>query len=197
MRIAGRLALELAGVEAAELTCVDLYSCFPVAVQVAAHELGLSIERDLTVTGGLPFAGGPWSNYVSHSIATTVEVLRAKRGTGLVSANGGYFTKHAFGVYATEPSGRPYAWAKPQDEIDAAGSIPVDDDYVGDATVESCTVMHDRDEAPERAIVTTLTADGTRVWGTSSDPDTMARIEAEETVGSAARLDGDGNFAFL
>ncbi len=197
MRIAGRLALELAGVEAAELTTVDLYSCFPVAVQVAAHELGLSVDRDLTVTGGLPFAGGPWSDYVSHSIATTVEQLRTRRGTGLVSANGGYFTKHAFGVYGTEPSGRPYAWAKPQDEIDAAGSIVVDDDYVGDATVESCTVMHDRDEAPEQAIITALTADGTRVWGTSSDADAMARIESEETVGSAVRIAAGGGFAFL
>ncbi len=196
MRIAGRLALELAGVEPAELTCVDLYSCFPVAVQVAAHELGLSVDRDLTVTGGLPFAGGPWSNYVSHSIATTVEVLRERRGTGLVSANGGYFTKHAFGVYSTEPSGRAYAWAKPQDEIDAAGSVEVDDTYEGDATVESCTVMHDRDETPERAIITARTAAGTRVWGTSTDADTMARIEATETVGSTARIAADGSFAF-
>jgi acetyl-CoA C-acetyltransferase len=196
MRIAGRLALDLAGVDADELTTVDLYSCFPVAVQVAAHELGLSVERDLTVTGGLPFAGGPWSNYVSHSIATTVEVLREKRGAGLVSANGGYFTKHAFGVYSTEPSVRPYAWAKPQAEIDAVGSVAVDDDYVGDATVESCTVMHDRDETPERAIITARTAEGTRVWGTSTDPDTMTRIESEETVGTSARIDAGGGFVF-
>lgn len=197
MRVAGRLALQLAGVEAAELTTVDLYSCFPVAVQVAAHELGLSVERDLTVTGGLPFAGGPWSNYVSHSIATTVEVLRERRGTGLVSANGGYFTKHAFGVYATEPSGRPYAYAKPQDEIDAAGSLPVDDSYEGDAIVESCTVMHDRDETPERGIITAVTAAGTRVWGTSHDADTMARIETTETVGTRARIGSGGTFTFL
>lgn len=196
MRIAGRLALELAGVEPDELTSVDLYSCFPVAVQVAAHELGLSAERDLTVTGGLPFAGGPWSNYVSHSIATTVEVLRAERGSGLVSANGGYFTKHAFGVYSTEPSGRPFAWANPQDEIDAAGSVAVDDAYLGVATVESCTVMHDRDGAPERGIITARTTAGTRAWGTSTDPDAMARIEAEETVGLTARIELGGAFAF-
>ncbi|HET8929133.1 MAG TPA: acetyl-CoA acetyltransferase [Acidimicrobiales bacterium] len=197
MRIAGRLSLELAGVEAAELTTVDLYSCFPVAVQIAAHELGLRDDRDLTVTGGLPFAGGPWSNYVSHSIATTVEELRTKRGSGLVSANGGYFTKHAFGVYSTEPSGRRYAWAKPQDEIDAVGSIPVDDDYDGDATVESCTVMHDRDGAPERGIITARTPAGARAWGTSTDPDTMARIEADETVGTSARIASDGAFVFV
>ncbi len=106
IRIAGGRALSLAGVEAEALDHVDLYSCFPVAVQVAAHELGLSTDRDLTVTGGLPFAGGPWSNYVTHSIATMVERLRATGGTGLVFANGGYLTKHSFGVYCDRGPGR-------------------------------------------------------------------------------------------
>lgn len=196
MRIAGRLALELAGVEATELTTVDLYSCFPVAVQVAAHEIGIDPARDLTVTGGLPFAGGPWSNYVTHSIARTVEVLREHRGAGLVTANGGYFTKHAFGVYSTEPGAEPYRWAKPQDEIDSVGSVPVDDTFVGSATVESCTVMHDRTDLPQRAIITALTAEGTRAWGTSDDVDVMERIETVETIGTTARIASDGSFDF-
>lgn len=196
MRIAGRLALELAGVEAAGLSTVDLYSCFPVAVQVAAHEIGLDPDRELTVTGGLPFAGGPWSNYVTHSIARTVEVLRERRGTGLVTANGGYFTKHAFGVYSTEPSPDGYRWANPQDAVDAEGSIPVDDDFSGPATVESCTVMHDRHDAPERGIITVQTAQGTRAWGTTSDADTMARIEEVETIGTSVKIAADGDFRF-
>ncbi|MBS1847298.1 MAG: hypothetical protein JST73_03385 [Actinobacteria bacterium] len=196
MRIAGRRALELAGVEPDELSTIDVYSCFPVAVQVGAHELGLPTDRDLTVTGGLPFAGGPWSNYVSHSIARTVEVLRERRGHGLVTANGGYFTKHAFGVYSTEPSGRPFASAKPQDEIDAVGSVAADDAFAGDATVESCTVMHGRDDTPERAIVTARTEAGTRVWGSSHDVDDMARIESVETIGSTVRIDDSGEFRF-
>ncbi len=196
MRIAGRRALDLARVEPDELASVDLYSCFPVAVQVAAHELGIAPDRDLTVTGGLPFAGGPWNNYVTHAIAQTVEVLRERRGTALVTANGGYFTKHAFGVYATEPSGRPFAWEQPQDEIDAVGRVEVDDGFAGEATVESCTVMHDRDGAPERAIITARTAAGTRAWGTSPDAETMARITTSETVGEPVRIDASGSFTF-
>ena len=42
------------------------------------HELGLGLDRPLTVTGGLSFAGGPWNNYVTHSIATMAR--RAARG---------------------------------------------------------------------------------------------------------------------
>ena len=87
-----------------DLAHVDLYSCFPSAVQIAAHELGLGTDRPLTVTGGLSFAGGPWNNYVMHSIATMVErPARRPRRARAVTANGGYLTKHAFGVYCTEP----------------------------------------------------------------------------------------------
>ena len=57
----------------------DLYSCFPSAVQIAAAEIGLGLDRPLTVTGGLSFAGGPWNNYVTHSIATMAGVLRDDR----------------------------------------------------------------------------------------------------------------------
>ena len=70
LRAAGGAALRLAGVDAGNLAHVDLYSCFPSAVQIAAAELGLPLDRELTVTGGLTFAGGPWNDYVSHAIAT-------------------------------------------------------------------------------------------------------------------------------
>jgi acetyl-CoA C-acetyltransferase len=101
IRIAGQRALHLAGVGVDDLDLIDVYSCFPSAVQVAANELGLPTgdpSRPLTVTGGLTFAGGPWNNYVTHSIATMAERLVANPGKrGLITANGGYLTKHSFG----------------------------------------------------------------------------------------------------
>ena len=102
IRIGGRRVLELAGVGVDDIDLVDVYSCFPSAVQVAAAELGLPVDdadRPLTVTGGLTFAGGPWNNYVTHSIATMAERLAGTPGRrGLITANGGYLTKHSFGV---------------------------------------------------------------------------------------------------
>ena len=104
IQAAGPAALRLAGVDVDDVAHVDLYSCFPSAVQIAAAELGLSLDRPLTITGGLSFAGGPWNNYVMHSIATMVDRLREDAGSvGLITANGGFVTKHAFGVYATSP----------------------------------------------------------------------------------------------
>src|SRR5690606_18969108 len=84
----------------------DLYSCFASAVQIGCAELGLSEDdpRGLTVTGGLPYFGGPGNNYVTHSISEMMRRLRANPGKfGMVTANGNYVTKHSFGIYSTEP----------------------------------------------------------------------------------------------
>ncbi|MEZ5257687.1 MAG: hypothetical protein R2705_12570 [Ilumatobacteraceae bacterium] len=41
--------------------------------------MGLDLGGQLTRTGGLTFAGGPWNNYVMHAIATMVSDLRPAR----------------------------------------------------------------------------------------------------------------------
>src|SRR5690606_19352768 len=157
IRIAGRRALDLAGVGVDDLAHVDVYSCFPSAVQIAAAEIGLAADRPLTVTGGLSFAGGPWNNHVSHSIATMVDRLRSDAGsTGLVTANGGFLTKHAFGIYSTTPPPRAFGHADVQDEVDALPSRDIAETVDADVTVETSTVMHDRDGAPESAVIATL-----------------------------------------
>ncbi len=195
IRIAGRAALDLAGVTIDDVAHVDLYSCFPSAVQVAARELGLSLRRQLTVTGGMSFAGGPWNNYVMHAIATMAGVLRDDPGSlGLCTANGGYVTKHAFGIYSTEPppSGR-FRHAEPQDEVDALPSRELAEDHEGEVAIETYTVMHDRDGRPERALAACLTADGRRAWGATTDPAAMHALIAEDLVGAKAVLSAAGN----
>jgi len=114
VRLAGSAALALAGTAVEDLGPVDLYSCFPSVVQIAAAELGLPDDdpgRPLTVTGGMTFAGGPGNNYGTHAVATMVGALRARSGAGgagvrgLVTGLGWYLTKHSVGVYGTEPAG--------------------------------------------------------------------------------------------
>jgi len=191
--IAGAKALSLAGVDVDDLAHVDLYSCFPSAVQVAADELGLGLDRPLTVTGGLSFAGGPWNNYVTHSVATMVDVLRGDAGSvGLVTANGGYLTKHAFGVYSTDPPPRGrFAHRDCQAEVDAVGSVELAEGFEGAVRVEAATVVYDRDGAPERGIFAARTPDRRRAWGTSTDPEVMHLVTDDEPVGVAAHLGAD------
>ncbi len=196
IELGGRRALELAGIGIDDVAVVDLYSCFPAAVQLGAQSLGLSTtDRQLTRTGGLPFAGGPWNNYVMHAIATVAQDLRRQPGEkGLVWANGGYATKHAFGVYGTEPPAGGFRHDDPQDEIDALPrrDLAVGDDAAGPATIEAYTVMHGRDGAPEQAIATCLLDDGRRAWGLSSDPDLMGALLAGEWVGHRVTLSATG-----
>lgn len=197
IELGGKRVLELAGLTIDDIDIVDLYSCFPSAVQLGAASLGLDIERQLTRTGGLPFAGGPWNNYVMHAIATVVEDLRARPGEhGLVWANGGYATKHAFGVYSTAPPAGGFRHESPQDEIDALPrrELAVGDDAAGPAAIEAFTVMHARDGSPEQAIAPVLLPDGRRAWGTSSDQDTMVALGDGEWVGTKVTLDAEGTF---
>jgi acetyl-CoA C-acetyltransferase len=198
IELGGRRVLELARTHIDDVALVDLYSCFPAAVQLGARSLGIdpySAERQLTRTGGLPFAGGPWNNYVMHAIATLVGELRERPGErGLVWANGGYATKHAFGVYSATPATTPFRRDSPQDEIDALPrrDLADADDAAGAVTVEAYTVMHDRDGAPEQAIVTALLADGRRAWGTSDDTAFATEMCDGEWVGREIVLRDDG-----
>jgi len=197
VRIAGQAALDAAGVTIDDIAHVDLYSCFPVAVEVGADALGLDLDRQLTLTGGLSFAGGPWNDYVMHSIAAMVEALRADPGTtGLVWANGGYLTKHAFGIYSTEPPASGFQHRHPQDEVDALPSREVATDFDGEATVETFTVMHGKDGEPEQGIVALLLDDGRRAWATTDDADDVEMLVAEDVIGRRVRRSAEGRVRF-
>ncbi len=195
VRITGGRALEMAGIEASNLKFVDLYSCFPSAVQVAADELGLSQERPLTVTGGLTFGGGPLNNYVMHSIARTAELLRESPGAyGLVTGNGGNLYKHVHGVYSSAPPENDFQFANVQAEIDALPSRECLPEYRGDAEIESYTVMYAGDD-PAIAHLALRTPEGQRVWANSEDSGLMQSMVREEFCGRPARIDGKGQVA--
>ena len=199
MGVAGRAALELAGVTIDEVEHLDVYSCFPSAVELACAELAIPLDRQLTVYGGLCFAGGPWNNPVGHAISAMVEVLRDDAGsTGLVTANGGLLQKHAFGVYSTEPPAAGFRHARPQFAIDAAATRrPVDELYEGAVTIETWTVMHERDGSPGQALVAVRTPAGARAWGLTADAATLATMEIDDMVGLAATLSSDGQLLLV
>jgi acetyl-CoA C-acetyltransferase len=195
IEIGGRRALEMAGIGIDDVALIDLYSCFPAAVQLGARSLGIDLDRQWSRTGGLTFAGGPWNNYVMHAIATIVSELREQPGEfGLVWANGGYATKHAFGVYSTTPTAE-FRHASPQDEIDALPrrELALPADAAGAATIEAYTVMYSREAAPEQAIASCLLADGRRAWATSNEPAIATAMIEGEWVGRTVTLSPTGD----
>jgi acetyl-CoA C-acetyltransferase len=200
MAAASRAALACAGVDIDDVTHLDLYSCFASSVHLACEALGLDPhdDRGLTVTGGLPFAGGAGSNYVLHSIATMLDVLRADPGSvGMVTGVGMHMTKHVFGLYSTAPPpagrARPPDQARVQARLDATPRTGIVDQHTGPATVASYTVAHARDGDPAWGLVIADLGDGTRAYGRVEDPDVLGSMEAEEWVGRAVRFDAQAN----
>ncbi len=199
IRIAGARALALAGLGMDDVDYVDLYSCFPSAVQVAAAELGLPVDdpdRPLTVTGGLTFAGGPWSNYVSHSIATMAELLTANPGRrGLITANGGFLTKHSFGVYGTEPPSTEFRWEDTQSVVDREPTRDAAVEWEGVGTVESWTTPFDRNGQPEKAFLAVRTPDDRRTLALMPDAAAAAATvcdDGDDLAGAKVAIHPDG-----
>jgi acetyl-CoA C-acetyltransferase len=194
MRLTGQRALEMAGVGLPQINYIDLYSCFPVAVEIGSEELGLAQDdpRGLTVTGGLPYAGGPGNNYAMHSIAAMVGKLRADPGAyGLVTANGWYLTKQSTGVYSCVPPKGPFERQDPavlQRQIDALPHPEVTETPQGPARIETYTVVHRREGPFMGIVVGRDEADRRFVALTPNDAATLAALEQGEQVGRTGRV---------
>src|SRR3990167_9405096 len=191
-------AFAMAGTTLDQIGAIDVYSCFASAVEVACDALGLAPDdpRGLTVTGGLPYFGGPGNNYVTHSIAEMAQRLRASPGMkGLVTANGNYLTKHSAGIYSTEPPQRPFAPPDPallQAELDRVPLPPFAPLAEGAATIETYTVMHDG-KGPSGAVLFGRLADGTRfIANPPPDAALWAEMQTQDFLGRRGRVSHDG-----
>ncbi|MDN3568946.1 acetyl-CoA acetyltransferase [Paeniroseomonas aquatica] len=163
--------------EAAFETC-ELYSCFPCVPKMAARRLGLAAGAVPTTTGGLTFFGAPLNNYMTHAAAAMIRALRARPGTAaLLYGQGEFVTKHHAVVLASRP---PREHRLPQDysvQAEADGRRGPVPEFVeaatGEATIETHTVLHDRDGQPHHGVVILRTADGRR---------TLARVPATDAA---------------
>ncbi len=196
----GEKALSMAGRSVDEMDFLDIYSCFPSAVQIACDELGIAHNdpRGLTVTGGLPYFGGPGNNYVMHSIATMMDRLREKPGSfGLLNANGWFITKHALGIYSTEPSRGPWRREQPsayQSTIDAQAHPNFTANPKGMATIETYTILHGR-KGVERGLVIGRQNDGTRFLAQlHAESEQLEALQREDLLGAAGKVAREGEF---
>ena len=185
-------ALRGAGADADDVAHLDLYSCFASSINFARDALGILPDdaRALSVTGGLPYHGGPGSGYMTHSIAQMTRELRTDAGsTGLVSGVGMNMTKHVFGVYSTRPGPvTPPDAERVQQALDADGAVGIAETVDGAGDVAAYSVVHGRDGAAEWALLVCDVADGIRAYARSTDPELMAVAETEELVGRRVRL---------
>lgn len=204
IRAAGRAALAMAGVDIGAVEHLDLYSCFPAAVQLGRDALGIPADdpRALTVTGGLPYFGGPGNNYSLHAIATMLDRVRARPGSvGLVTALGWFITKHAIGVYSTTPPPGPWVPPDPhsaQAVVDAEPAPTLATTPDGYGTVETYTVLYFRDGTPIQALIVGRLDDGRRFLAQGpEDRGVLEAMTTHEAIGRRGRVlvrDGLGRF---
>ncbi|NMV38086.1 enoyl-CoA hydratase-related protein [Ralstonia insidiosa] len=174
-------AMRQAGVGTDALSFFDFYSCYPIAVSsVAIDGLGLREDdpRGFTVTGGLPYFGGPGNNYSMHAICTMTERLRGQPGAyGLIGANGGYLSKYAVGIYSTRPAAfTPADNARLQEQIDNLPAPPRAQRPDGWATIETYTVVYAKG-VPDYAVVVGRTEQGERFLAMTETGDTQTLDE--------------------
>lgn len=181
-------ALNGAQVSAEQVSHFDFYSCFPIAVELAMDAVGMKPgdPRGVTVTGGLPNAGGPANNYVTHSIAAMTETLRAHpEEFGMTTGLGWYFTKHAAAIYSTSRPEHEFAhtaFTEPQKPAVLAVESPQ-----GTAVVETYTVEHDRAGEPVAGIVAGRLPTGERFFARAPG-EILGAMEREEFVGHAGAV---------
>ena len=195
MTAASSAALAGAGAGIDDISRFDLYSCFGSSLNFAIDALGLAPDdpRGFTVTGGLPFAGGPGSGYMLHSTASMVEALRAEPGAlGMVSGVGMHMTKHAFDVYSTTPP-TDLGWTRDGAGSRSPASRPIEASAGGDATVAAYTVVHARSGEPEWGLVICDLPGGARAYARVEEPGQLAAMEESEWVGNVVRLEAGGD----
>ncbi|OBG84152.1 acetyl-CoA acetyltransferase [Mycobacterium sp. E802] len=170
--IAVKEALRVAGITLDDIAAFDLYSCFPFPVFNFCDGTGLAPddERGLTLTGGLPFFGGPGNNYSMHGIAEAVNEMRDKPGQfALIGANGGIASKYSVGIYSTAPAD----WvadnsAALQDEFNTQQRVAITEKADGPGRIETYTLRYDW--TPRTGIIIgRLDADGSRFLATTTD----------------------------
>ncbi|MRI31463.1 acetyl-CoA acetyltransferase [Endozoicomonas sp. OPT23] len=183
-RLCGEKALEHAGIKAEDVGLLDLYSCFPIAVEAYANELGLDLNRDLTITGGMPFAGGPLNNYVIQSTCRMVQLLRnGSDEYALVSSVSGMMTKQAYGLWARKPSEKGFANIDVSSDVKAEVSpVELDCTYKGEGVIAGYTVLYKGVEK-SRAIAVIDQPDGKRSVCFNESADVMTQMEQQEFCG--------------
>ena len=181
-------ALERSGLSVDDVALLDLYSCFPSSVTFALDALGVApadARAPFTVTGGLPYAGGPGSCYALTSVAAMADRLVGWPGsTGMVTAVGMHMSKHAAVVLqagrGSFGGGVTAAQGSPGRAIAGA--------HEGPATVAAYTVHHGADGAPTDALLVCDVDPATRCYARATDPDLLTALESEEWVGRQVRL---------
>ncbi len=196
VRESSRLALEQAGLTIDEIDKFDFYCCFPSMVEITIKELGIKKDdpRNLTITGGLPFHGGPLSAYSLQAVAQAVNLIRNNSSFKvMILANGGYNSGESVGIYSSTPGKIPWEIrddSKIQQSIlEKALPKPVEKAY-GNFTINAYTILYSRTGGIKRGIFIGTLENGLRTIAiTKEGLPNLSTLETQDFVGKTYKVE--------
>jgi acetyl-CoA C-acetyltransferase len=193
-RIAGQVAMDLAGVDFNEVRLRELYSCFPFAIRVQLEEFSMHPTNGVSVTGGMTFGGGPLNNFVFQATVKMAQLLRQNPSEiGLVTTVSGLLTKQACALWSATPGEDGWAFADVTELVRESSEVcDLVPDYRGEGTVAGYTVLYQGLE-PWRAVAVFDLPGGSRTVAYSEDGQQMQQMMTRECCGETYRL-ADGQF---
>ena len=165
----------------------DFYSCFPVAVQMFAESLNVKNIFNVSITGGMPFCGGPLNSFVLHSTAKIISEIRKKKDSaGIVTGVSGMMTKQSYALW----SNNSYIDFTHKDFTDEAQlndkPIDISDLTHGEGKIIGYTILKNKNKP--KAIMFLDTNDKKRKLITSNDGTIISSMEREEWVGKIIKF---------
>jgi acetyl-CoA C-acetyltransferase len=194
-RVAGEVAMELAGVDFKDVKLRELYSCFPYAVRSQLQEFGLDAATNISVTGGMTFGGGPLNNFVFQSTVKMAQLLRQSPAElGLVTTVSGMLTKQACALWSATPGPVDWAFADVTEQVREETQVcELVAGYEGEGAVAGYTVLY-QGSTPWRGIAVFDIPQSKRTVAYSENADLMERMMSEECCGATFTI-GNGQFS--
>ena len=183
MKLAANFILDICKENKLKVDDYDLYSCFPVAVQMFAKSLGLNSNSQMTITGGMPFAGGPLNSYVLHSTVKLISRIRErKNGLGIITGVSGMMTKQSYALWSKNPD----ISFTHKDFTDNAKHlekpVEISNQQKGEGRIIGYTIIK-KDGLSKAIMFLSTTNDEKRKLITSSDESIIKLMEKKEWVG--------------
>lgn len=187
-----------AGTTKEEIELWDLYSCFPVATQIAIKTLDLPASVTPTIIGGLPYFGGPGNHYSLHAICEMVRLLRrSPEKKGVVQSLTWHMHKFSVGIYSgTRPEAYDLSSAEPY-KYDIENRFPnrtILEEAQGTFIVETYVVSYDGDGMPIFAVIVANNEMGDRLFAVNDEDLPLIRsMSTEEPIGKKVSIYHDAS----
>jgi len=189
MKLASEFILKICEKNNLKIDFYDLYSCFPIAIQMFAKSLQLKDINNSSITGAMPFAGGPINSFVLHSTVKLISKIRKQqKGTGIITGVSGMMTKQSYALWSKNPI-IDFIHKDFTNEANFIETpIELSNDVNGDGIIIGYTVLK---RNTTKAIIYLNTADNKRKLITSSDKTIIELMESEEWVGKKVNFKKD------